>query len=85
MSSGREIKRKAMARDRYVLELYERRGVSYEKLGLELGVSASMIGIRVRRGRVARAWTRRSGARDLKLFRERLSRIDGERRPARGR
>ncbi len=78
-------RRKAQERDRYVLELYERRGVSYEKLGIELGVSASMIGIRVRCGRARRRWEVRERARKRDLGLDPPPRIVGERRPRRGR
>ncbi len=78
-------RRKAQERDRYVLELYERCGVSYEKLGLELGLSASVIGFHVRRGRAARTWEKRERARKRDLGLDPPPRIVGERRPRRGR
>lgn len=79
------IKRKARERDRYLLELYDRRGVSYEKLGLELGLSSSVIGFHVRRGRARKRWEVRERARKRDLGLEPPPRIVGERRPRRGR
>ena len=82
----RSIKREAARRDREMLDLYERSdSMSYEELGRRLGLSASTVGFRVRRARGARAWQGRETARKLEVFRNRLSRIDGERRSPRGR
>ena len=63
----RSVKREAKGRDHYVLELYERRCVSYKKLAIELGISAGQVGFRVRRGRAARRWDKRECARKRDL------------------